>query len=122
MTHNLNKGVKNCRSVSFDVRENKENCLKNTAKSQVNVQQLQKDCDFMTHLSLLVLSRTCTAYVQVYLLALFSDPHLDLAIDATARWSRTVSREARHTQLCTCKGVYNLGVHSQFLISEEPKE
>lgn len=60
MTHNLNQGVKNYRSVSFHVKENKENCLK-TTKLQGHVQPAQDDCYFMRHFPLLFsfLSRIC---------------------------------------------------------------
>lgn len=53
-----------------------------------------------------------SVYMQVYILAFLSDPHLDIAIDATARCSLAVSREVSHTLLCTCKGVQLLEVNS----------
>lgn len=49
-------GVRNYRSVSFHVGENKENCLKNTEKLQVNAEQCKRTATPRRHFPLVFLS------------------------------------------------------------------
>lgn len=122
MAHDLNQGVRNYRSVSFHVRENKRKLLEKHRKVAGKCWAIAKGLllhETFSFSVFLSLSWMCRARLTCKFTSwLFGCGHW-----CCHRCSLAISREAGHTQLCGCKGEQSWGwtTSTQFLNSHKPE-